>query len=1575
MTGRHLALGRPRCCFFLGQLCTLFAWSIFKCCQARDVVVCSTGEHTGHAARSNLFDFEENKLHFAWFETASLTPLPDSGGCDIVRLPAYEATAHILRGVDLQIHTIRLQLRKYFQLVAHPHVDAPHVLLGKSVAVFQATEMHVFLLQAITVFSLSYREVSRQDLLEGGLVLSEQSVTIVLCNDVAEVEALYSAHLVDAEVVPHGGSTDYINPDEVLFTTEDLHRWDRTFSYLMVTSRKWAQDPTNMRVLQYFTAVTEVYDAHFGIQTTTASSPEITYLVDARLALLGFTIVKGEIQGVSQLLQLLAAGNLAANVQTYFYFRNGERFWEDHMNQMVDKTIVKELVANSKLFLANGWSTRHMEAAEFDRYLNLQVFDGLEAVIQNVTQSFNWTLGQTPGVQRPPLPFGAWNNWPPPDQAHFCSGTLELPSNASGSFSDGHIGRGQYAPNSNCDWLLPQPQPLSSDDARSPPPVLVEFPLLFLEPMSEKDTVQVVDPRAPHRLLAHFRGQVVGGAVRHAGPLAVLFRSNAIRRVNMMELEMGLNASYSHLGCGEDPRGCGEGTCGDDGVCVCPEGRSGVDCHLEHCLGTNVYELQPGESVTMRSNVAATYPSFADCRWEVHPPADCAACVVDVVFTSLHTELGRDAVQVATAPSSEAFWWDQPPNSTMVYTRSDLNVSGLRVRGLPGTAVFVRLRSDEVMEGAGFEATARVLDSSQAPGGASTFNCYDAQGGQPCSGQGMCVPGLAEGEMGHCVCESGYFGRTCEDEVCHLANVAPTLPIWRLAHANRQALIARNSECQWSVAPAPLLGNGSGALPVASVRVIVQEWDFEGTRNNELTLSSEALEVKLQTNRCVSDQACRLEAQCSRLEGTSVGACNWTAAGNTLEMPPEFTLDLHTGINTNNAHIALVVQATFMTPSGHVVVAEETDPTAIVCEPKPGQGATPLVFDFTDMDCILPPEAVPASKGSDNSFLVVVLVPMLAVLFMVAVVLIYRNYALSRNLANLKSERMRLNPEAPDIDLDSPLVKVTKYLGNAAKKQPFLARWLLPKNNMAEQAEELKAMLLEADNVHRPKIDMQHLQDDYGQDIVDFILASTNTRRYTPEDALAEVMVNGTRSSMLRHAASHTSDSDSSVDKQCSVSSNQSTDGAAFEMTEDDKDALTDTGLSYDVDLSCLYIRELKGTLCFVGLKVMEDWDLMSSLKISRSKMASYLLAVEDGYLDNPYHNVYHAADVTNRLATMFSMSGLADHLRETHKGRIQLLGVVLAAAVHDYGHPGTNNAYAVKTSQLYAKIYNDQAVYENSALYQSLSLTDNAELDFSARFSQETKRLLRVTIIELVLSTDMSRHFDMVTMVKTKMTSALAKAKARQSAAFLESRPSGFASKHEDEAQVEKQGLDLNDLSAEQLSLITQFALKVADIGHCMLPLDQHKFWVGNLEKEFFSQGDREKEAGLPISPLMDRTKPGPTSGGNQAGFFEVIVLPTIGLWQALFPGSADQLHQQALSNLTFWKISGHLDQQSELQEPAGRNRSFVVKKGGMPANVHVGTIAEGSSRKQSRNSEDDEDMGDGLPADHIKRSLSARD
>jgi cAMP-specific phosphodiesterase 4 len=55
--------------------------------------------------------------------------------------------------------------------------------------------------------------------------------------------------------------------------------------------------------------------------------------------------------------------------------------------------------------------------------------------------------------------------------------------------------------------------------------------------------------------------------------------------------------------------------------------------------------------------------------------------------------------------------------------------------------------------------------------------------------------------------------------------------------------------------------------------------------------------------------------------------------------------------------------------------------------------------------------------------------------------------------------------------------------------------------------------------------------------------------------------------------------------------------------------------------------------------------------------------------------------------------------------------------------------------------------------------------------------------------------------------------------------------------------------------------ALKVADLGHNSAPLAVNIKWVDVLEEEMFQQGDKEKEQGLPVSPLCDREKSGVTS------------------------------------------------------------------------------------------------------------------
>lgn len=54
------------------------------------------------------------------------------------------------------------------------------------------------------------------------------------------------------------------------------------------------------------------------------------------------------------------------------------------------------------------------------------------------------------------------------------------------------------------------------------------------------------------------------------------------------------------------------------------------------------------------------------------------------------------------------------------------------------------------------------------------------------------------------------------------------------------------------------------------------------------------------------------------------------------------------------------------------------------------------------------------------------------------------------------------------------------------------------------------------------------------------------------------------------------------------------------------------------------------------------------------------------------------------------------------------------------------------------------------------------------------------------------------------------------------------------------------------------QMVLKCADIGHLAAAVNTHKRWAYQLEEEFFRQGDQEMQAGLSISPLMDRSHSG---------------------------------------------------------------------------------------------------------------------
>jgi calcium/calmodulin-dependent 3',5'-cyclic nucleotide phosphodiesterase len=54
----------------------------------------------------------------------------------------------------------------------------------------------------------------------------------------------------------------------------------------------------------------------------------------------------------------------------------------------------------------------------------------------------------------------------------------------------------------------------------------------------------------------------------------------------------------------------------------------------------------------------------------------------------------------------------------------------------------------------------------------------------------------------------------------------------------------------------------------------------------------------------------------------------------------------------------------------------------------------------------------------------------------------------------------------------------------------------------------------------------------------------------------------------------------------------------------------------------------------------------------------------------------------------------------------------------------------------------------------------------------------------------------------------------------------------------------------AKALALV----LHCADISHPGKPWNIHQIWTQSLMEEFFTQGAKEKELGLPCSPLCDR-------------------------------------------------------------------------------------------------------------------------
>eukprot|EP00899_Mesostigma_viride_P021169 jgi/Mesvir1/29053/Mv18357-RA.2 len=286
--------------------------------------------------------------------------------------------------------------------------------------------------------------------------------------------------------------------------------------------------------------------------------------------------------------------------------------------------------------------------------------------------------------------------------------------------------------------------------------------------------------------------------------------------------------------------------------------------------------------------------------------------------------------------------------------------------------------------------------------------------------------------------------------------------------------------------------------------------------------------------------------------------------------------------------------------------------------------------------------------------------------------------------------------------------------------------------------------------------------------------------------------------------------------------------------------------------------------ILFVGYTALHTCRLMHEFALPKDKLVRFLLALEQGMPPHAmYHSAAHIADVAGSLYHLLRESGVSQHLR-----RIDELAAMCAALMHDYKHPGVNNDYIQRTGGELSYRYNDVSILENYHLSEAFNLLRDDKCHFLKHLGTTEFADIRHSIIEMVLATDLKRHFALLDAFKSRLLN-------------LQDKPWD------------------KDSETDRL-LLLRMAIKIADLGHACKPLAMHKVWTGLIVEEFYVQGDLERSAQMPISPFMDRNNNNVPKA--QHGFIHFLVFPLVEAWVKAFPKSAPLL-ANLIENFEFWK------------------------------------------------------------------------
>jgi hypothetical protein len=232
---------------------------------------------------------------------------------------------------------------------------------------------------------------------------------------------------------------------------------------------------------------------------------------------------------------------------------------------------------------------------------------------------------------------------------------------------------------------------------------------------------------------------------------------------------------------------------------------------------------------------------------------------------------------------------------------------------------------------------------------------------------------------------------------------------------------------------------------------------------------------------------------------------------------------------------------------------------------------------------------------------------------------------------------------------------------------------------------------------------------------------------------------------------------------------------------------------------------------------MLRDVGAIDMIKAPMPVLDEFLNTIPDHYFNNPYHNVRHGVGVMQGVFCIIRSMG-GDKYLTPHDQIWALLG----ALGHDIGHPGVSNNFLINTNNTIAQLYNSVSVLENFHAAETIRLLTRTETNIFQNLSKSKQAQAKHFIREVILATDMARHFHFIGQFKQKM--------------------GGTPRRNREKIPVKDR------------VMFAQMVLKTADIGNAGKTWDESIVWNTLIAEEFYRQGDKEVQLGFTPEPLYTR-------------------------------------------------------------------------------------------------------------------------